>query len=343
MPANPAGAVAASSPVGGAQRAAILLLTLGEKDAAEVLKHLGARDVQAVGAAMAALTAVSREQVEQVLARLAEDVSSHTSLGVGTEDYIRKMLTNALGETKAGGLIDRILLGHTSKGLESLKWMESRSIAEMISLEHPQIIALVLAHLEPDQAAEVVGYLPARVRSDALMRIATLDGVQPTALKELDQIMERQFSGGTKKLKSASVGGVKAAAAILNAMETSREAEVMSDIRSHDTALSGRIEELMFVFDDLAGLDDRGMQTLLREVPSAQLTVALKGAEPGIREKIFANMSKRAADMLRDDLEVAGPVRVSEVDAAQKEILGVARRLADAGQISLSSGGDDFI
>lgn len=343
MPANPAGAFAAPSTIGGAQRAAILLLTLGEKEAAEVLKHLGARDVQAVGSAMAALTAVSREQVEQVIDKLDEDFSSHTSLGVGTEDYIRKMLTNALGETKAGGLIDRILLGRSSKGLESLKWMESRSIAEMINQEHPQIIALVLAHLEPEQAAEVVAYLPARVRSDALMRIATLDGVQPNALNELDQIMERQFSGNTKKLKSASVGGLKAAAAILNSMESAREAEVMSAIRSHDSALSGRIEELMFVFDDLAGLDDRGMQSLLREVPSTQLTTALKGAEPAIREKIFANMSKRAADMLRDDLEVTGPVRVSDVDAAQKEILVIARRLADAGQINLSGGGDDFI
>jgi flagellar motor switch protein FliG len=292
---------------------------------------------------MAGLTSVSRGEVEKVLTRLNEDVGQQTAIGVGTEDYIRKILTNALGESKAGGLIDRILLGRSSKGLESLKWMESRAIAELINLEHPQIIALVLAHLEPDQAAEVLGYLPPRVRSDAVMRIATLDGVQPHALNELDEIMERQFSGNSTKLKSANVGGLKAAADILNAMETSREAELISAIRSHEAALGGRIEELMFVFDDLAELDDRGMQTLLREVPSARLTVALKGAEPAMREKIFANMSKRAADMLRDDLEVSGPVRVSEVDAAQKEVLMIARRLADAGQLNLSSGGDDFV
>ena len=327
----------------GARNAAILLLTLGEQDAAEVLKHLSARDVQAVGSAMAGLTSVTRDQVEQVLNRLNEDVGRQTALGVGTEDYIRKILTNALGESKAGGLIDRILLGRSSKGLESLKWMESRAIAELINLEHPQIIALVLAHLEPDQAAEVLGYLPPRVRSDAVMRIATLDGVQPHALNELDEIMERQFSGNSTKLKSANVGGLKAAAAILNAMETSREAELMSAIRSQDAGLGGKIEELMFVFDDLAAIDDRSMQALLREVPSARLTVALKGAEPAMREKIFANMSKRAADMLRDDLEVAGPVRVSEVDAAQKEVLMIARRLADAGQLTLAGGGDDFV
>jgi len=331
------------SKIPGAQRAAILLLTLGEEDAAEVLKHLSARDVQAVGSAMAALSGVSREQVETVLDRLDADMGQQTALGVGTEEYIRKILTNALGETKAGGLIDRILLGRSSKGLESLKWMESRAIAEMINQEHPQIIALVLAHLEPDQAAEVIGYLPERVRSDAVMRIATLDGVQPHALNELDEIMERQFSGSTKKLKSASVGGLKAAADILNAMDASRETELMGAIRSHDEALSGRIEDLMFVFDDLADLDDRGMQVLLREVPSGTLITALKGAEPGIREKVFANMSKRAADMMRDDLEVKGPVRLSEVDAAQKEVLVIARRLSDAGQLSLSSGGDEFV
>ncbi|GAB3789553.1 flagellar motor switch protein FliG [Dyella agri] len=331
------------APVTGAQRAAILLLTLGEQDAAEVLKHLSARDVQAVGTAMAALASVSREQVEQVLDKLNEDMGRQTALGVGTEEYIRKILTNALGETKAGGLIDRILLGRSSKGLESLKWMESRAIAEMINQEHPQIIALVLAHLEPDQAAEVIGYLPQRVRSDAVMRIATLDGVQPHALNELDEIMERQFNGNTKKLKSANVGGLKAAANILNAMDSSREAELMTAIRSQDEALGGRIEDLMFVFEDLAELDDRGMQTLLREVPSGILITALKGAEPAIREKIFANMSKRAADMMRDDLEVKGPVRLSEVDAAQKEVLAAARKLADSGQLSLGGGGDEYV
>ncbi|MGF6495785.1 flagellar motor switch protein FliG [Luteibacter sp. 621] len=327
----------------GAQKAAILLLTLGEEDAANILKHLGARDVQAVGTAMAQLKNVSKEQVEVVLTKLQEDVGQHTAIGVGTEDYIRRILVNALGENKAGGLIDRILLGRSSKGLESLKWMESRAIGEMISQEHPQIIALVLAHLEPDQAAEVIGYLPARTRSDVVMRIATLDGVQPHALNELDEIMERQFSGNSNKLKSATVGGLKAAADILNAMETSREAELMSSIRGIDTGLGDRIEELMFVFDDLAELDDRSMQVLLREVPSARLITALKGADAAIREKIFANMSKRAADMLRDDLEVKGPVRLSEVDAAQKEVLATARRLADAGQINLAGGGEEFV
>lgn len=327
----------------GPHHAAILLLTLGEKDAAEVLKHLSAREVQTVGTAMATLGNVSREEVEEVLNALTSDIGRQTALGIGAEEYIRKMLVSALGENKASSLIDRILLGRSTKGLESLKWMESRAIAELIGMEHPQIIALVMAHLEPDQAAEVLGYLPARTRADAVMRIANLDGVQPQALNELDEIMERQFSGASSKLKSASVGGLKAAANILNAMETSHEQELMNTIRGQDAALGAKIEDLMFVFDDLVELDNRSMQTLLREVPSELLTVALKGAEPDVREKIFANMSKRAGEMLREDLEVKGPVKLSEVDAAQKEVLSTARRLADAGQISLSASGDEFV
>lgn len=319
----------------GAQYAAVLLLSLGEEDAAMVLKHMDARDVQTVGTAMAAFKNVSRDQASHVLDRFQNEVAEQAPLGVGTDEYIRKVLINALGETKAGSLIDRILLGRSSKGLESLKWMESRAIAEMVGQEHPQIIALVLAHLEPDQAAEVLGYLPERARSDVVMRIATLDGVQPEALHELDEVLERQFSGNSNKLKSANVGGLKAAANILNNMETAREAELVGAIRGKDAALGDRIEELMFTFEDLTGVDDRSMQTLLREVPTPRLVIALKGSEAALRERFFSNMSQRAADMLRDDLEVAGPVRLSDVDAAQKEILAIARKLADAGTISL--------
>lgn len=319
----------------GAQYAAVLLLSLGEEDAAMVLKHMDARDVQTVGTAMAALQNISRDQASHVLDRFQQELDQQTPLGVGTDEYIRKVLINALGENKAGSLIDRILLGRSSKGLESLKWMESRSIAEMVGQEHPQIIALVLAHLEPDQSAEVLGYLPERTRSDVVMRIATLDGVQPSALHELDEIMERQFFGNSSKMKSASMGGLKAAANILNNMETARETELIGAIRSVDAALGDRIEELMFTFEDLLAIDDRSMQTLLREVPTPRLVIALKGSEAALRERFFANMSQRAADMLKDDLEVSGPVRLSEVDAAQKEILAIARKLADAGTITL--------
>lgn len=331
-----------NEPLTGAQRAAIFLLSIGETDAAQVLKHLQAHEVQEVGTAMAGMKKVRRNQLSEVLAQFTQEVDENTSLGMGTDEYIRKLLVSALGENKAGGLIDRILLGRNSKGLESLKWMDNGAIAELIGQEHPQIIALVLSHLEPEQAAAVVSHLPARSRGDVIMRIATLDGVQPHAIHELEEIIENQFSGQSKKLKSSSMGGLTAAAGILNAMESQHENEIIEAIRGVDEPLSQQIEELMFVFDDLNKMDNRSMQTLLREVPSEQLVVALKGADQSIREKVFSNMSKRASDMLREDLEAKGPVRLSDVEAAQKEILTIAKRLSDEGQINLggSSGGD---
>lgn len=333
----------ANSKLSGTQRAAVFLMALGEDEAGQVLRHMTARDVQSVGAAMAALKNINREQADAVLDSFTRVIEQQTSIGVGAEDYIRKMLINALGEDKASGLIDRILLGRSSKGMESLKWMDSRAVAEMIGMEHPQIIAIILSHLEPDQAADVIGFLPQRNRSDVIMRIATLDGIQPHALQELDDVMERQFSGNNNKFKSNTVGGYKAAANILNAMETASEAALMESIRKVDDGLGQKLQELMFVFDDLGRMDDRSLQTLLREVSSDRLVIALKGAEQGLRERIFTNMSKRAAEMLRDDLEVKGPVKLSEVDAAQKELLLSARRLADSGQISLGGGGEDYV
>lgn len=329
-------------PPNGAQRAAILLLALGENDAAEVLKFLPSHDVHAVGMAMASLGRVPRDQVEEVMDQLLKDAEQFTSLNVGNHEYIRKILVSAVGEGKADGMIDRILLGRTNKGLEALKWMDARSIAQMISGEHPQIVALVLSHLESEQAAEVLSCLPPRVSAEAVMRVATIESLQPQALDELDEIMERQFSGSAK-VKRANVGGLKVAADMVNAMDANRETELMNAIREEDAELSGRIEELMFVFDDLADIDDRSMQVLLREVPSARLIVAMKGAAPAVVEKIVNNMSKRAADMLKDDLAAAGPVRVSDVDAAQKEILAIARRLDESGEINLSSDSDEMI
>jgi flagellar motor switch protein FliG len=327
----------------GAQRAAILLLSIGEEDASEVLKHMSAKDVQKVGTAMSALGGVSRENVDAVLTGFAQGVEEETSLGVGIEDYIRKMLTSALGEDKAGSLIDRILLGKNTKGLDSLKWMEPRAVAELVSLEHPQIIAIVLSYLDPDQAAEVLLFLPERVRADVMMRIASLDGIQPDALHELDDLMEKQFAGNTSKLKSSSVGGLKSAANILNAMESSRESEIIEAIGKQDQQLGEKIQDLMFVFDDLVELEDRDMQLVLRDVTSEQLVVALKGADVQIKEKIFKNMSKRAAEILADDLEVKGPVRLSEVDQAQKEVLAAARKLADSGAITLGGSGEEYV
>jgi len=327
----------------GVERAAILMLALGEKDAASILSHMGPKEVQELGLAMANMNNVSTEKMESVMHSFVDTLRSQTSLGVDSDEYIRNVLTNALGKDKAGGVIDRILLGRNSKGLEQLKWMDPRSVAELIRLEHPQIIAIVLSFLDSDQAAEVLSEFPERVRPDIIMRIATLDGIQPAALQELDEILDKQFSGASN-VKSSSLGGIKTAANILNLIEGSIESEIMEQVSSVDQEIAQEIQDNMFVFDNLIDVDDRGIQTLMREVASDQLLLALRGADEGLKEKIFKNMSKRAAEMLRDDLEAAAPVRLSDVEAAQKEILTVARRLADAGEIMLGgSGGEEFI
>ena len=324
-------------------KAAILLLSLGETDAAQVLRHMGPKEVQKVGVAMAQMRNVHREQVEQVMGEFVEIVGDQTSLGVGADSYIRKMLTQALGEDKANNLIDRILLGRNTSGLDSLKWMEPRAVADVIRYEHPQIQAIVVAYLDPDQAGEVLSHFDHKVRLDIILRVSSLNTVQPSALKELNLILEKQFAGNANSTRT-TMGGVKRAADIMNYLDSSVEGALMDAIREVDEDLSGQIEDLMFVFDNLADVDDRGIQALLREVSSDVLVLALKGSDEAIREKIFRNMSKRAAELLRDDLEAKGPVRVSEVEGAQKEILTIARRMAESGEIVLGGkGGEEMI
>jgi len=324
-------------------KAAILLLSLGESDAAQVLQHMGPKEVQRVGSAMAQMRNVHREQVEQVMSEFVEVVSDQTGLGVGADGYIRKMLTQALGEDKAGNLIDRILLGGNTSGLDSLKWMEPRAVADVIRYEHPQIQAIVVAYLDPDQAGEVLAHFDHKVRLDIVLRVSALNTIQPAALKELNSILEKQFSGNSNTSRT-TMGGVKRAADIMNFLDSSIEGPLLDAIRELDHDLSGKIEDLMFVFDNLADVDDRGIQSLLREVSSDVLVLALKGADEAIKEKIFKNMSKRASELLRDDLEAKGPVRISEVESAQKEILTIARRMADAGEIVLGGkGGEEMV
>ena len=324
-------------------KAAILLLSLGETDAAQVLRHMGPKEVQRVGVAMAQMRNVHREQVEQVMTEFVSSVGDQTSLGVGSDGYIRKMLTQALGEDKANGLIDRILLGGNTSGLDSLKWMEPRAVADVIRFEHPQIQAIVVAYLDPDQAGEVLGHFDHKVRLDIILRVSSLNTVQPAALKELNTILEKQFAGNSTTSRT-TLGGIKRAADIMNFLDSSVEGALMDSIREVDEDLSGQIEDLMFVFNNLKDVDDRGIQALLREVSSDVLVVALKGADDGVKEKIFKNMSKRASELLRDDLEAKGPVRVSDVETAQKEILTIARRMAEAGEIVLGGkGGEEMI
>ncbi len=327
----------------GTEQAAVFLRSLGEEPAAEVLKHMGPKEVQQVGQAMATLTNVTREEVQGVIDNFVATVEQETGLGIGSHDYVRKMLVGALGEDKAGNLLDRILAGGNTSGLEQLKWMDARGIYEVVRLEHPQIIAIVCSFLDPDQAASVLSMFPGRDQANILLRIATLDGVQPAALSELNDILEKQFSGNAGG-QTATVGGIKTAADILNFVEGSVEATIMEQIKETEPDLGQNIEDLMFVFDNLIDIDDRGIQTLMREIQTDQLQLALKGADEALREKFLSNMSQRAAEMLRDDLEAMPPVRVSDVEAAQKGILTAARSLSDKGEIMLGgSGGDDFL
>ena len=337
-----------SEPVGersGVDNAAILLLALGEADAAQVLRHLGAKDVQAVGAAMAKLSGVTREEVSTVLVSFSETVAQQTSFGVGNDDYIRRVLVEALGADKAGSVVARILGGRSSRGLESLKWMEPRAVADMLRSEHPQISAIVLSYLDSDQAAAVLAALNENTRADILMRIATLDGVHPSAMEELDQVLEKQFSGNGAGKSAGGFGGPKVAAGILNLIGATQEGLIMGQISKVDEPLSQKLQDLMFVFGDLLECDDRGLQELLRDIPGDKLIIALKAADEKLKEKFFKNMSERAAQMMKDDLEARGPVRLSEVEAAQKEILIIARRLGEEGKLQLGGkgGGDEYV
>lgn len=326
----------------GVQRAAVLLMAIGSDKAADVLKHMSPKEVQTIGSAMATMQNIHRDGVARVMDEFIEKVGNQTAMGVGSDDYIRQMMVNALGEDKAKSMIDRILVGKNAKGLETLKWMDARSVAELIRLEHPQIIAIVLSYLDSDQAANVVSLLPERARPDIMMRVAALDGVPPSALNELNVIMEKQFSG-TSNVAQSTMGGFKTAANIINFMDSSVGSAIMTAIQEHDNEMSDSIQELMFVFDNLIDVDDRGIQALLREVSSDNLTLALKAADEKIKDKILKNMSKRAAEMLKEDMESRGPVKLSDVEGAQKEILAVARRLADAGEIVLGGGGEEFV
>jgi flagellar motor switch protein FliG len=327
----------------GVEKAAILLLSLKEEDAAQILKHLEPKQVQKVGLAMAGLGDLNQAKIGAVHQLFIDQIQNFSTIGFQSENFIKNALTAALGEDKATNILEQIVMSSGAKGLDSLKWMDSKQVANIIRNEHPQIQTIVLSYLDPDQSAEIVAQFPEKVRLDLLMRIANLEEVQPAALQELNEIMEKQFAGQAGA-QASKMGGLKAAADIMNYLDTNIEGQLMDSIREHDEELSQQIQDLMFVFDNLLDVDDRGIQAILRDVQQDVLMRAIKGADDSLKEKMLANMSKRAADMLRDDLEAMGPVRVSEVEAAQKEMLSVARRLADAGEIMLGGGGgDDFL
>ncbi len=332
--------MASASDDDGAQHGAILLLALGEECAAQVFRHLSPKEVQRLGERMARLTTVSDTQFDDVLRRFDNTVDTQRSLVSDTGSYVSNVLKLALGDDKAGLLIDRIVQGRDVSGIESLKWMDGASIAELIRNEHPQIVASILVHLDRDQASGVLLYFDDRQRADVMLRIATLDGIQPNALKELNDVLSRVLAGGDR-VRKAPLGGPKAAAEIMNYLGSAVENSVLTSIREGDAELAQKIEDQMFTFADLLKLDNKSVQLMLREVAGDGLVIALKGAEPELRDKILSNMSSRAAETLREDLESKGPVRVSEVETQQKEILKLVRRLADEGQIVLGGAGDE--
>ena len=324
----------------GVEKAAILLLSLSEEDAAQILKHLEPKQVQKLGSEMAKVDDMTQTKITAVHKHFIEEIQNYSTIGFQSQDFVKRALTAALGEDKAANLIDQILMGSGAKGLDSLKWMDSKQVASIIRNEHPQIQTIVLSYLEPEQSTEILAQFPEKVRLDLLMRIANLEEVQPAALQELNEIMEKQFAGqaGTQ---AAKMGGLKSAANIMNYLDTAIEGQLMDAIREQDEEMSQQIQDLMFVFDNLIDVDDKGIQAILREVQQDALLKSIKGADEELKNKIMKNMSKRAAEMLNDDLEALGPVRISEVETAQKEILSVARRLSDSGEIMLGGGGGE--
>ena len=324
----------------GIEDAAILLMSLGEEHASEVFRHLAPKEVQRMGETIARLKTVSRERVDRVLDLFQKDAGGRSMLVADNDEYVRAVLKRALGEDRATLLLDRILQGNDVSGIESLKWMEPAAVAELMRHEHPQIVAAILVHLESDHAAAVLKHFGERLRNEVLVRVATLDGIQPAAMRDLNEVLTSVLAG-SDRVKKTTLGGVKPAAEILNMLGSSVETSVLDYIRANDHDLAQKILDNMFTFDDLENLDDRAVQALLKEIQTESLVIALKGASPELRAKVFQNMSTRAAEALREDLESRGPVRVAEVEAEQKELLKTVRRLADEGVIMLGGGGDD--
>ena len=326
------------------EAAAILLMSMGEQHAAQVLTHMAPKEVQSISAAMAQLNDLNKDRVKEVMNAFLSDAKNETGLTLGADKYIRSLLTKALGQDKANRVIERILMGGNTTGLDSLKWMEPISVADIVRFEHPQVQAIILSYLDSDQAAAVLALFEEKKRLDLILRISRLESVQPLALEELNEVIEKQVTTG-KTTQTTSLGGVKTAANIINAIDGSIEAVLLEQLSEMDEALSNSIQDNMFIFDNLVDVDDRGIQALLREISSDDLIIALKGADETVRNKIFGNMSKRAAELLKDDLETKAPVRISEVEMAQKGILNVARRMSESGEISLGegSGGDVLV
>jgi len=325
----------------GSQRAAVLMLLLGEQQASEIVRFLDPKEVQSLGGAMVSVADLSQEAVNQVLDDFVMTIKKQTSIGLGTTDYVEKVFKRALGDDKAASVLGRILPGQSTKGLDILQWMDARSIADMIRGEHPQVCAIILSVLEHEVAADVLLFLPEEIRSEVIQRVASLEMVQPSAMAELEAIMKKQFSSSSSKA-SSSFGGIKAAAKIMNATKTALEAQVMGGLEKIDAELMMKIQDNMFTFDNLLSVDSKGIQVLMRNVEPDMLMIALKGANDGVRDKFLENMSTRARGMFVDDMNAKGLLRIADVEDAQRTIMRIARKLSDSGDLVLG-GGADFV
>jgi len=324
------------------QRAAVIMLLLGEQQAADILRFLSPREVQALGAQMVSVADLSQEAVNVVLDDFVVTIKKQTSLGLGTVDYVENVFKRALGDDKAATVLGRIMPGSSSRGMEILRWMDARSIGEMIQNEHPQVIAIILSVVEYDVAADVLNFLPPEVRPEVIQRIALLDTVQPSAMEELESIMQQQFSSNSSA-KSSNFGGIKTAAKIMNFTKVELESNILAGVAGIDKELCTKIQDSMFTFDNLSGLDNRSIQTLMRNFEMDMLMVALKASDEAVKEKFLDNMSQRARVMFLDEMEAKGPVRITDVETAQKTIMRTARKLSDKGDIVLAGRGDDFV
>lgn len=327
----------------GAQRAAIFLLGVGEETATQVMRHLSAKEVQQVGEAMAGISGLTNQNVSGVLAKFCNEASEINPLAVTAPEFTKRVMTSALGEGRAKSILSRVMEKpeeHT--GVDALQWMAAEAIAEVLREEHPQISATVLTQLEDDHAAQVLALFPEELQQDLILRIARMQELDPRAMEELDRVMSSQL-GKLQKTPPRKVQGINNAAAILNATSSDLEKALLESLQSTDQELGDHVKEKMFVFDNLMTLDDRGFQRLIREIATENLVVALKGVDAALQERFFDNMSERAADILKDDMDAKGPVKVSEVEAAQKEILITAQTLADDGELMLGRASGDYV
>jgi len=324
----------------GAQRAAVLMLLLGEQQASEIVKFMNPQEVQTLGGAMVDVSDVSQEVVNSILDDFVSTIKKQSSLGLGNTDYVEKVFKRALGDDKAASVLGRIMPGQSSKGLEILQWMDARAIADMIKTEHPQVTAIILSVLDHQVAADVLNFLPDETRPEIIQRVASLETVQPSAMQELESIMKLQFSSNTSS-KSSSFGGIKAAAQIMNSTKTALENSIMKGLESIDAELMMRIQDNMFTFENLNAVDNKGIQVLMRNVDNNQLMIAMKGASEEVKARFFDNMSERARGMFKDEMDAKGLMRLSDVEEAQKQIMRSARKLSDSGELVL--GGGDFV